>query len=231
MTVRDPGDWKALAALRLAQIHAALAGYEADFITRRIDRHCESPIEKMLAAAFVSPGLFPRPSRPMLDFGHDLIDTLEDLVGWFYDVLRDGLRSPLNVGLDGCWTAMIRPQVKIGPYRLDFALVAAALSHDCEAPEKMPLLKIAIECDGHDFHERTKEQAERDRARDRFLQGEGLTVLRFTGSEIWRSPEGCRDEVVDHVKRWAEPIVQKFEQEFLAQPLKRLTQETEVARG
>lgn len=56
-----------------------------------------------------------------------------------------------------------------------------------------------VECDGHDFHERTKEQARRDRSRDRRLQEHGFRVFRFTGSELYRDPYGCAQEV----HRWA----------------------------
>lgn len=52
-----------------------------------------------------------------------------------------------------------------------------------------------VECDGHDFHERTKEQAQRDRARDRAFQAAGIPVFRFTGSEIYASPTKCAREV------------------------------------
>lgn len=220
MTARDPGDWKSFTADRLIRIHAAVAGRQAALAVKAIDKHCESPIEKMLAATFVCMGHLPKQEWPKLDFDHGLGSSLDDLVIWFYDVVRDGLRSPLYGGLEGTWVSMIRPQVGIGPYRVDFALVAVAVSHDADDPKKMPLLKIAIECDGHDFHERTKEQAAHDRARDRYLQAAGLTVLRFTGSEIWRSAEGCRDEIISHVKQWAVPIIQRFDAEFLALPLK-----------
>lgn len=54
----------------------------------------------------------------------------------------------------------------------------------------------AIECDGHAFHEKTKEQARRDKARERALQAKGITVIRFTGSEIWDNPWRCAEEVV-----------------------------------
>jgi len=54
---------------------------------------------------------------------------------------------------------------------------------------------VAVECDGHDFHERTKEQAERDKARDRDLQTLGWHVARFTGSEIFRDPEAAAEKV------------------------------------
>lgn len=67
------------------------------------------------------------------------------------------------------------PQYEWGGYRIDFWI----RHRHCPSP-------IFIECDGHDFHERTKEQAERDRAKDRAIQAAGIPILRFTGREIWR---------------------------------------------
>lgn len=60
--------------------------------------------------------------------------------------------------------------------------------------------RLVVECDGHEFHERTKEQAERDRSRDRALQERGYTVFRFTGSELHRDAFACARQVL----RWAE---------------------------
>ena len=79
-------------------------------------------------------------------------------------------------------------QVQIADYRVDFLL-------------RIPLgdrgvVSFVIECDGHEFHERTKEQAARDRSRDRELQSLGYTVFRFTGSEIWASSERCTFEIM-----------------------------------
>lgn len=54
---------------------------------------------------------------------------------------------------------------------------------------------FAIECDGHEFHEKTKEQATKDRKRERKLIEHGYHVIRFTGSEIWEDPAGCAYEV------------------------------------
>lgn len=56
--------------------------------------------------------------------------------------------------------------------------------------------KMVIECDGHEFHERTKEQARRDRERDRFLQSIGYLVFRYTGAEIWADVFERADEAV-----------------------------------
>jgi very-short-patch-repair endonuclease len=79
-------------------------------------------------------------------------------------------------------------QVKIEDYRVDFLLIDSRL--------KRPL-PIVIECDGHDFHERTKDQALRDRSRDRAVQAMGAMMFRFTGREIWRDPIKCAREVFE----------------------------------
>lgn len=54
---------------------------------------------------------------------------------------------------------------------------------------------LAIECDGHDWHERTKQQAAYDRARDRFFLSKLLPTIRFTGSEIVHYTTKCAVEV------------------------------------
>lgn len=56
---------------------------------------------------------------------------------------------------------------------------------------------IFIECDGHDFHERTKEQAEHDRSKDRAIQAAGIPILRFTGREIFRDVGACITETLE----------------------------------
>jgi very-short-patch-repair endonuclease len=45
--------------------------------------------------------------------------------------------------------------------------------------------RMVIECDGFDFHDRTRQQASRDRTRDRWLQSFGILVYRYTGGDIW----------------------------------------------
>lgn len=81
----------------------------------------------------------------------------------------------------GQWVLV--PQFQWGKYRIDFALYT-----------KLPY-PIFIECDGHDFHERTKQDAQRDREKDRTIQAAGIPILRFTGSEIYRSPHDCAYQI------------------------------------
>jgi very-short-patch-repair endonuclease len=129
---------------------------------------CESPIEQLMLFHLTN-GRF-APYRPNLDHGP---------VSWFY--------SPL--GVTGLAFSVV-PQFQVGKYRLDFAVM---WSHGTSGKH----VQIAVECDGHDFHERTKEQAKRDKKRDRFLQAEGWKVLRFTGSEVYADPGGAAGEVRD----------------------------------
>lgn len=86
------------------------------------------------------------------------------------------------------------PQFQVQSWRLDFALVRKDSDGNL-------LAKIAIECDGHEFHERTKDQAARDRKRDRELQHLGWVVLRFTGSEIHRDVYSCCEDAIRHFIR------------------------------
>jgi very-short-patch-repair endonuclease len=76
-------------------------------------------------------------------------------------------------------------------YRVDFLIYPQDENKNTTIPH------IIVECDGHEFHERTKDQAQRDKKRDRELQKAGLRVLRFTGSEIFEDPDGCAKEVME----------------------------------
>lgn len=80
-------------------------------------------------------------------------------------------------------------QHEIGPYRADFYIEAGKRGE--------PWLRIVVECDGHDYHERTKEQAARDKSRDRWMTLQHITVLRFTGSEIYKNAQSCAEQIVN----------------------------------
>ncbi len=80
-------------------------------------------------------------------------------------------------------------QVPVGHYRVDFALYTRDGKH-----------KVAVEVDGHTYHERTPEQASADRARDRTLQAEGWDVLRFHRMEIERDLWGCIKSLERHMQ-------------------------------
>jgi hypothetical protein len=95
----------------------------------------------------------------------------------------------------------ISPQVEIAGWRVDFLIQVYADWSRAEQPGPMGWNKLIVECDGHEFHERTKEQAARDRDRDRQAQLLGIEIFRFTGSELWRDPLGCADQVIAWANR------------------------------
>lgn len=84
-------------------------------------------------------------------------------------------------GCDPCHSFDLQREVIIGSYRVDFML-----SLDTGTRRW-----LTLECDGHDFHDRTKQQAAYDRARDRELLALGILTARFTGSEIHHSADRC----------------------------------------
>lgn len=75
-------------------------------------------------------------------------------------------------------TIQIMPQMPFQGYRIDFAIAG----------------QLFVECDGHDFHERTPDQAMHDRRRDRACALAGIPVIRFTGREIHSDPWRCAGE-------------------------------------
>lgn len=65
--------------------------------------------------------------------------------------------------------------------------------------------KVIVECDGHDFHEKTKAQVKRRNERDFNLKMEGYEVIHFSGSEIYNEPEKCAKKVIEYLIKFLKP--------------------------
>ena len=91
---------------------------------------------------------------------------------------RHGIRFVFGNGDD--YDMRLRPQHQLGRYRYDFAM-------DLKGLEKPILL---VECDGKAFHS-SPEQIANDRRKDDAARQVGITLIRFTGSELHRDPHGC----------------------------------------
>ncbi len=78
--------------------------------------------------------------------------------------------------------------------RVDFALLLPAIS-------SAPL--VVVECDGHDYHDRTPEQASADRRRDRATLALGIPTLRYTGTDILRGAAAASAEIAEMFDREA----------------------------
>lgn len=144
-----------------------------EFVYRIADRHCA------LVGLF-SEGKIKSPIEAMLAGAMLWLD-----IDWAGFPKAKGFDEPTS---DAGRAAhfFVCPQAKICGYSVDFALWF-------EAGGKR--LGLAIECDGHDFHERTKEQASRDKKRDRDLLSAGYPVVRFTGSEIFKDSHSCAEQL------------------------------------
>lgn len=132
---------------------------------------CESPIEFALAVAFLHQEM-----------------TSDGLIGVAVPVHRATWLQKIGV------VGIVYPQKKIGNYRVDFFVEIKQTADDAVLDRA-----IVIECDGHEWHERTPDQASRDKARDRYFAERGIPVMRFTGREIWKDPVSCAQQVADAV--------------------------------
>jgi very-short-patch-repair endonuclease len=85
---------------------------------------------------------------------------------------------------------LLIPQYKWKQFRIDFAVVREVTDE--------PVL--FIECDGRDYHS-SPEQIARDKIKDGVAARAGITLLRFSGSEIYRFADGCVQRVLEHLVR------------------------------
>lgn len=93
-----------------------------------------------------------------------------------------------------CGLAIVAPdlpfvqQLDFEGFRLDFAFVD---------------VKLAVEIDGFNYHDRTPELAERDKARDRKLTLAGWRVCRFSAREVFRDATGCAKAALEIARKVA----------------------------
>ena len=78
-----------------------------------------------------------------------------------------------------------RRQHSIGPFVLDFYC---------------PLLRLGIELDGEVHHAPMVDV--KDELRTKFLNEQGITVLRFENEVVWRNPQGIVDEIIEFGRRY-----------------------------
>lgn len=80
-------------------------------------------------------------------------------------------------------------------YYLDFSII----HYGCLNDDLKEEFKLAIECDGYEFHQKTKEQVDYDNQREYDLKIQGFEILRFSGREIYNNPMGCAMKVINFI--------------------------------
>ena len=61
--------------------------------------------------------------------------------------------------------------------------------------------KIIIECDGHEFHQKTKQQVKSDNEREYALKMAGYEMIRFSGSQIYNEPFKCAEDTYKYIMK------------------------------
>lgn len=101
---------------------------------------------------------------------------------------------------------IIEPQKPVGPYTADFMIYSESWSREDHCWYEPPITPtVVVECDGYEFHEKTKEQASHDKRRDREMQRRGYVVFRFSGSDIFNGSDSCATEVLEMCTSIREP--------------------------
>lgn len=93
---------------------------------------------------------------------------------------------------------IIAPQWRLLDYEIDFMVIGGERA--LAAVDGVTKPYVAVECDGHEFHEKTKEQASADKRRDREIQKQRVPVFRFSGADIWRDVFECAIEIVSEIE-------------------------------
>lgn len=184
-----------------ARAVSAVGGDKESDVRLRLDQvgaDCDSPIEKTLLAALVAVGVGDGwPVFVGLGAGGYLQFPRLEICGADTSNLFD------SEAARGRGAIFVRPQYDILRYSADFLLswVAPPL-----ADGERRWVGIVLECDGHDFHTQTKEQAAHDRSRDRAMQELGWDMFRFTGTELWKDPIVCARQALTHLVRKADEL-------------------------
>lgn len=160
----------------------------------------QSPIEKMLLEKLLSRGIFKDTFNVLdksisistqvaiFDDGNFLLSyRADDPECYIPDELKD--KDPFTIS-DIFIQAKNKPHP--GPRPHDESKIPQ-WKEKVEDWKKNNIRNIVIYADGHDYHEKTKSQARRDRSIDRRLQYLGYVVYRFTGSEIYNDVKDCCD--------------------------------------
>jgi very-short-patch-repair endonuclease len=112
-------------------------------------------------------------ARTLADLGYGPERTRSDLERLFLRICRrHEIRKP-------------EVNVRIGPYEVDFLWREA---------------RLVVEVDGWRYHS-DRRSFEADRARDRYLTGRGLTVLRFVDRELSGKPDAVAGSLRAHLLR------------------------------
>src|SRR3990167_5718970 len=110
----------------------------------------------------------------------------------------------------------LEPQYKVGSFYADFYVNCLdyfvnewpSLPIEIYRAIEQDLPKILVEIDGHKWHEKSLDQVEADKQRERFFIAHGYTVIRFTAREVFKNPVACVMEILqDHCHKAIKAVI------------------------
>jgi very-short-patch-repair endonuclease len=104
-----------------------------------------------------------------------------------------------QMGIDHAGDLNFYNKKKTDKFRLDFVLLNLNAYCNYIEGKVKSYNKIGIEIDGFEFHEKTKEQFEREKVRNRFLTKYDWKIFYFAGTEIYNNPFGCVMEIYEYL--------------------------------
>lgn len=153
---------------------------------------------------------------------------------WFTDVIvdleEDNINSPPEQLFYAQWKFQqydeyykLIAQHQIGNYFVDFIVdsfqrfvTETNLGPDGLNKLSKDLPSVVVEIDGH-WHEKTPEQVEKDKQRERFLVSQEYTVFRFSAREVFSKTEKCVDEVQEFVRKQCKEVWKKYHAGYYAE--------------
>ena len=87
-------------------------------------------------------------------------------------------------------------------YRVDFLIPVIFYKNICKC--------YIVECDGYEFHQKTKEQVQNDYIRQRNIEMSGYRIIKFTGTEIFNNAPSCALQVLEYIKKDYERIGNEY---------------------
>lgn len=136
----------------------------------RVSAHGESPIEKLLLASLM-----------LVAKSHGIgVSVMDHDDAFIAGEVYGGRRLTI--------VPQVRLKIDEDRFRADFIIFLTNASDEMAA--------LVVECDGFEWHDRDKDQFIAERARNRKITMEGVPVVSFAGTEIWKDPWKCAEQVL-----------------------------------
>lgn len=116
-------------------------------------------------------------------------------------------------------------------FRVDFEIAPSREEVKLLSEHNIAWSRVAVEMDGHSFHEKTREQVNYRNRRDRLLQKAGWRVFHLSFDEIQRRGESACFEVIIHAMESFAPSEKALGKAMRAQDAANFQREQESANA